>query len=72
MTTVTASRRDTPAVALAAVTAFGLLLGWATYTLHGTTPLLERATNSVSTWIVWTALPVRSSAPGGSPCGAAA
>ncbi|MGW0078223.1 DUF6518 family protein [Streptomyces cellulosae] len=53
---MTASRRDTPAVALAAVTAFGLLLGRATYTLHGTTPLLERATNSVSTWIVWTAL----------------
>ncbi|MGV9951623.1 hypothetical protein ACWDU0_06920 [Streptomyces cellulosae] len=36
MTTVTASRRDTPAGALAAVTAFGLLLGWATYTLYGT------------------------------------
>ncbi|WP_440102115.1 hypothetical protein [Streptosporangium sp. H16] len=35
--------------------AFGLLLGWAAYGLHGTTPLLERATNSVSTWIIWTA-----------------
>ncbi|MEW1871199.1 DUF6518 family protein [Streptomyces caelestis] len=55
MTTVTASRRDTPAAVLPAAVAFGLLLGWATYTLHGTTPLLERATNSVSAWIVWTA-----------------
>ncbi|MFJ3137438.1 DUF6518 family protein [Streptomyces sp. NPDC086843] len=55
MATVTAPRRDTPVTVLAAVTAFGLLLGWATYTLHGTTPLLERATNSVSTWIIWTA-----------------
>ncbi|BFO14816.1 hypothetical protein SHKM778_12040 [Streptomyces sp. KM77-8] len=45
-----------PPVVLAAVAAFGLVLGWATYTLHGTTPLLERATNSVSTWIIWTAL----------------
>ncbi|MFC5953881.1 DUF6518 family protein [Streptomyces pratens] len=55
MTTATAIRRDTPATVLTATVAFGLLLGWATYTLHGTTPLLERATNSVSTWILWTA-----------------
>lgn len=55
MATPTASRRDTPLTVLTATTAFGLLLGWATYTLHGTTPLLERATNSVSTWIIWTA-----------------
>ncbi|MFE1512071.1 DUF6518 family protein [Streptomyces sp. NPDC058726] len=58
MATITASRRDTPVtpfVVLSAVAAFGLLLGWATYALHGTTPLLERATNSVSTWIIWTA-----------------
>jgi hypothetical protein len=52
----TVSRRDTPLAVLTAVAAFGLVLGWATYTLHGTTPLLERATNSVSTWIIWTAL----------------
>ncbi|WP_395758755.1 DUF6518 family protein [Streptomyces althioticus] len=56
MTTLTVPRRHAPAVALAAAAAFGLLLGWATFTLHGTTPLLERATNSVSTWIIWTAL----------------
>ncbi|MER7490443.1 DUF6518 family protein [Streptomyces sp. NPDC126497] len=56
MTTATAPRRDTPAAVLPAVVAFGLLLGWATYTLHGMTPLLERATNSVSTWIIWTAV----------------
>lgn len=55
MATTTAIRRDSPLLALSAVTAFGLLLGWATFTLHGTTPLLERATNSVSTWIIWTA-----------------
>lgn len=55
MATVTASRCDTPVTVLTATAAFGLLLGWATYGLHGTTPLLERATNSVSTWIIWTA-----------------
>ncbi|MEE1940622.1 DUF6518 family protein [Streptomyces sp. TRM 70361] len=58
MATATVSRRDTlaaPVTVLAATAAFGLLLGWATYALHGTTPLLERATNSVSAWIVWTA-----------------
>ncbi|CAM5295540.1 DUF6518 family protein [Streptomyces aurantiogriseus] len=56
MATATASRRDTPVTVLASSVAFGLLLGWATYGLHGTTPLLERATNSVSTWIIWTAV----------------
>jgi hypothetical protein len=55
MATATAPRRDTPTAVLAATVGFGLLLGWATYALHGTTPLLERATNSVSTWIIWTA-----------------
>lgn len=55
MATLTASRRDTPVTILTATAIFGLLLGWATYGLHGTTPLLERATNSVSTWIIWTA-----------------
>lgn len=58
MATATASSRDTPVTVLAvlaATAAFGLLLGWATYSLHGTTPLLERATNSVSAWIIWTA-----------------
>ena len=55
MATTTASRRDTTVIVLTATAAFGLLLGWATYALHGTTPLLERATNSVSTWIIWTA-----------------
>lgn len=55
--TGTASRRDTSVGVLTSTTtaAFGLLLGWATYELHGTTPLLERATNSASTWIIWTA-----------------
>lgn len=61
MSTGTVSRRDTPTgvltatATITATAAFGLLLGWATYGLHGTTPLLERATNSVSTWIIWTA-----------------
>ncbi|WP_033328978.1 DUF6518 family protein [Streptomyces yerevanensis] len=55
MATLTASHRDTPVTILTATAIFGLLLGWATYGLHGTTPLLERATNSVSTWIIWTA-----------------
>ncbi|MGQ4482403.1 DUF6518 family protein [Streptomyces sp. SAS_276] len=55
MATATASPRDTPVTVLTATAAFALLLGWATYTLHGTTPLLERATNSVSAWIIWTA-----------------
>ncbi|MFF7212942.1 hypothetical protein ACFZAU_20770 [Streptomyces sp. NPDC008238] len=48
-------RRGEAVVVLAVTVVFGLLLGWATYGLHGTTPLLERATNSSSTWIVWTA-----------------
>ncbi|MFD5554775.1 DUF6518 family protein [Streptomyces sp. NPDC127068] len=52
----TASRYDTPVAVLTATGVFGLLLGWATYALHGTTPLLERVTNSTSTWIIWTAL----------------
>ncbi|WP_433556321.1 DUF6518 family protein [Pseudonocardia xinjiangensis] len=56
MAAVTASRRVTPVIVLTATAAFGLLLGSATYGLHGTTPLLERATNSVSTWIIWTAV----------------
>ncbi|MEU2774063.1 DUF6518 family protein [Streptomyces sp. NPDC007162] len=55
MVTAPVSRRDAPATVLAATAAFGLLLGWATYRLHGT-PWLERATNSVSTWIIWTAV----------------
>ncbi|WP_405975776.1 DUF6518 family protein [Streptomyces sp. NBC_00988] len=54
-TSTTASRHDAPVTVLAATAAFGLLLGWATYGLHGMSPLLERATNSVSTWIIWTA-----------------
>ncbi|MEU9476108.1 DUF6518 family protein [Streptomyces sp. NPDC048191] len=55
MATATTSRRDSTLSVLTATVGFGLLLGGATYGLHGTTPLLERATNSVSTWIVWTA-----------------
>ncbi|MFD8716937.1 DUF6518 family protein [Streptomyces sp. NPDC059629] len=55
MASATAFRRDAPVVVLATTTAFGLLLGWATYGLHGMTPLLDRATNSASTWIIWTA-----------------
>ncbi|MFJ5775195.1 DUF6518 family protein [Streptomyces sp. NPDC093094] len=56
MTALLLSRRDTPAPVLAATALFGLVLGWATYALHGTVPFLERATNSVSTWIIWTAV----------------
>ncbi|MFF2022241.1 DUF6518 family protein [Streptomyces sp. NPDC058171] len=56
MALVTASRYDAPVTVLTATGVFGLLLGWATYALHGTTPLLERVTNSTSTWIIWTAL----------------
>ncbi|MGY4921293.1 DUF6518 family protein [Streptomyces sp. 900105755] len=55
MASAIAFRRDAPVTVLTAATAFGLLLGWATYGLHGTTPLLDRATNSTSTWIIWTA-----------------
>ncbi|MFF4114205.1 DUF6518 family protein [Streptomyces sp. NPDC001714] len=55
MASTTALRRDAPVIVLTATTAFGLLLGWATYGLHGMTPLLDRATNSTSTWIIWTA-----------------
>ncbi|GAA2241162.1 hypothetical protein GCM10010232_30250 [Streptomyces amakusaensis] len=55
MASVTASRRDSPVIVLAATGTFGLLLGWATYGLHGTTPVLDRLTNSTSTWIIWTA-----------------
>ncbi|MFE3151675.1 MULTISPECIES: DUF6518 family protein [unclassified Streptomyces] len=51
----TTFRRDTPGTVLAAAAVFGLLLGWATYGLHGISPLLDRATNSSSTWIIWTA-----------------
>ncbi|MET8709218.1 DUF6518 family protein [Streptomyces californicus] len=58
MALLTASRRDTlntPVAVLTATALFGLLLGWATYGLHGLTPVLDRATNSTSTWIIWTA-----------------
>ncbi|MGQ4714386.1 DUF6518 family protein [Streptomyces anulatus] len=56
MAPLTAFRRDTPGIALIATAVFGLLLGWATYGLHGLTPVLDRATNSTSTWIIWTAV----------------
>ncbi|MFI1191203.1 DUF6518 family protein [Streptomyces californicus] len=59
MALLTASRRDTlstPGAVLAATAVFGLLLGWATYGLHGLNPVLDRATNSSSTWIIWTAV----------------
>lgn len=56
MALLTAFRRDAPGTVLTATTVFGLLLGWATYGLHGITPLLDRATNSSSTWIIWTAV----------------
>lgn len=65
MVTAPAPRRGgAVAVQAVAVVAFGLLLGWATYRLHGTSPWLERVTNSSSTWILWTAaagalIPVR-------------
>ncbi|MFF3030806.1 DUF6518 family protein [Streptomyces rubiginosohelvolus] len=61
MAPLTAFHRATPGTALTATAvlgataAFGLLLGWATYSLHGITPVLDRATNSTSTWIIWTA-----------------
>lgn len=56
MASLTAFRRDTPGTVLTATAVFGLLLGWATYGLHGITPVLDRATNSTSTWIIWTAV----------------
>ncbi|MEV7654739.1 DUF6518 family protein [Streptomyces anulatus] len=56
MALLTAFRRDAPATVLTATAVFGLLLGWATYGLHGMTPVLDRATNSSSTWIIWTAV----------------
>ncbi|MEU2336077.1 DUF6518 family protein [Streptomyces sp. NPDC013172] len=55
MVTEPVSRRPSPAAVLTMTVAFGLLLGWATYRLHGIA-VLERATNSVSTWIIWTAV----------------
>ncbi|MFG3532483.1 DUF6518 family protein [Streptomyces sp. NPDC047917] len=55
MAPLTAFRRDTPGTVLTSTAVFGLLLGWATYGLHGISPLLDRATNSSSTWIIWTA-----------------
>lgn len=36
--------------------AFGLLLGVATFLLHGHNAVLDAATNSTSTWIIWTAI----------------
>ncbi|MEV5260041.1 DUF6518 family protein [Streptomyces anulatus] len=56
MAPLTAFRRDTLGTVLTATAVFGLLLGWATYGLHGLTPVLDRATNSTSTWIIWTAV----------------
>ncbi|NDZ61316.1 DUF6518 family protein [Streptomyces anulatus] len=56
MAPLTALRRDTPGTVLTATAVFGLLLGWSTYGLHGITPVLDRATNSTSTWIIWTAI----------------
>lgn len=55
--TVPLALRSRPAVTgpLACVL-FGLVLGAATYLLHGVSPVFERATNSSSSWIVWTAL----------------
>ncbi|SEF08679.1 DUF6518 family protein [Streptomyces sp. Ag109_O5-10] len=55
MASTTVFRRDAPVTLLTATTTFGLLLGWATYGLHGMAPVLDRATNSTSTWIIWTA-----------------
>lgn len=56
MALLTAFRRDAPGTVLTATAVFGLLLGSATYGLHGITPVLDRATNSTSTWIIWTAV----------------
>lgn len=57
MALLTTLRRDnSPGTVLTATAVFGLLLGWATYGLHGTSPWLDRATNSSSTWIIWTAV----------------
>ncbi|GHA77604.1 DUF6518 family protein [Streptomyces termitum] len=56
MAPLTAFRRDSPGTVLTATAVFGLLLGWATYGLHGIWPWLDRATNSSSTWIIWTAV----------------
>ncbi|MFJ5215545.1 DUF6518 family protein [Streptomyces sp. NPDC088354] len=56
MTALTALR-SRPALAAPPMCAlFGLALGAATYLLHGVSPVFERATNSSSSWIVWTAL----------------
>ncbi|WP_030752847.1 DUF6518 family protein [Streptomyces griseus] len=56
MAPLTAFRRGTPGAVLTGTAVFGLLLGWATYALHGMSPLVDRATNSTSTWIIWTAV----------------
>ncbi|MEU3521981.1 DUF6518 family protein [Streptomyces sp. NPDC006654] len=56
MASARALRFPTPVIVLTATITFGLLLGWATYGLHGMTPWLDRATNSISTWIIWTAM----------------
>ncbi|MFF5408486.1 DUF6518 family protein [Streptomyces misionensis] len=56
MASTTTFRPSTSLTVLSATLAFGLLLGWGTYGLHGITPSLDRATNSTSTWIIWTAI----------------
>jgi hypothetical protein len=50
------SAARSPLTAPAVSAAFGLLLGAATYLLHGLSPVFERATNSSSSWIVWAGL----------------
>ena len=56
MSTAVARQTRTPILAPLASIAFGLALGAATLLLHGHNAALDAATNSTSTWIIWTAI----------------
>lgn len=56
MDTAAAQSARTPALATITSIAFGLALGAATLQLHGRNAVLDAATNSTSTWIIWAAI----------------
>ena len=56
MNTAVAQQTRAPVLATLASIAFGLALGAATLLLHGHNAALDAATNSTSTWIIWTAI----------------
>lgn len=54
--TAVAQRSRTSALPILASIAFGLILGAATFLLHGLNQALDVVTNSTSTWIIWAAV----------------